>query len=187
MISPNQLYRTTYCRARSGYIHDDVIKWKHFRRYWPFVQGIHRSPVNSPHKGQWRGAFMFSLISVWINDWVNNGEAGDLWRHRGHYDVTALRGADHLAPGFHHSAICLNWLAFLTASPLLQVMACRLFDANPLPAPTLNYYQLDPKEQIIMKFDSKQKVHVFQEHVFDNVVCRLSIILLRSHDRTLPV
>ena len=31
--------------------HDDVIKWKHFPRYWPFVRGIHRSPVNSPHKG----------------------------------------------------------------------------------------------------------------------------------------
>ena len=30
--------------------HDDVIKWKHFPRYWPFVRGIHRSPVNSPHK-----------------------------------------------------------------------------------------------------------------------------------------
>ena len=42
--------------------HDDVIKWKHFPCYWPFVQAIHRSPVNSPHKGQWRGAFMFSLI-----------------------------------------------------------------------------------------------------------------------------
>ena len=42
--------------------HDDVIKWKHFPRYWPFVRGIHRSPVNSPHKGQWRGALMFSLI-----------------------------------------------------------------------------------------------------------------------------
>ena len=37
--------------------HDDVIKWKHFQRYWPFVRGIHRWPVNSPHKGQWRGAF----------------------------------------------------------------------------------------------------------------------------------
>ena len=24
-------------------------------------------PVNSPHKGQWRGALMFSLISAWIN------------------------------------------------------------------------------------------------------------------------
>ena len=43
-------------------IHDDVIKWKHFPCYWPFVPGIHRSPVNSPHKGQWQGAFMFSLI-----------------------------------------------------------------------------------------------------------------------------
>ena len=32
--------------------HDDVIKWKHFPRYWLFVRGIHRSPVNSPHKGQ---------------------------------------------------------------------------------------------------------------------------------------
>ena len=36
--------------------HDDVIKWKHFPRYWPFVRVIHRSPVNSPFKGQWRGA-----------------------------------------------------------------------------------------------------------------------------------
>ena len=35
-----------------AYIHDDVIKWKHFPRYWPFVRGIHRSRVNSLHKGQ---------------------------------------------------------------------------------------------------------------------------------------
>ena len=53
-------------------IHDDVIKWKHFPRYWPFVRGIHRSPVNSPHKVQWRGALRFSLICAWINAWVNS-------------------------------------------------------------------------------------------------------------------
>ena len=41
--------------------HDHVIKWKHFPRYWPFVRRIHRSPVNSTHKGQWRGALMFFL------------------------------------------------------------------------------------------------------------------------------
>ena len=70
--------------------HDDVIKWKHFPRYWPFVQGIHRSPVNSPHKGQWRGTLMFSLICVWINGWVNSREAGDLRRYRAHYDVTVM-------------------------------------------------------------------------------------------------
>ena len=70
--------------------HDDVIKWKHFPRYWPFVRAIHRSPVNSPRKGQWRGALMFSLIYAWINGWVNNGEADDLRRHRTHYDVTVI-------------------------------------------------------------------------------------------------
>ena len=70
--------------------HDDVIKWKHFPRYWPFVQGIHRSPVNSPHKGQWRGALMFTLICARINGWVNNCEAGYLRRNRGHYDVIVM-------------------------------------------------------------------------------------------------
>ena len=40
----------------------------------------------SPHKGQWRIALMFSLIYTWINRWVNNREAGDLRRHRAHYD-----------------------------------------------------------------------------------------------------
>ena len=43
------------------------------------------------HKGQWRGALMFSLTCVWINDWVNNGEAGDLRRYRAHYDVTIMQ------------------------------------------------------------------------------------------------
>ena len=65
-------------------------KWKHFTRYWSFVRGIPRSPVNSPHKGQWQGVLMFSLICARINGWVNNREAGDLRRHRTHYDVTVM-------------------------------------------------------------------------------------------------
>ena len=44
-----------------------------------------------PHKGQWRGALMFSLICVWINGWVNNREAGDLRRSCAHYDVIVMR------------------------------------------------------------------------------------------------
>ena len=71
--------------------HDDVIKWKPSPRYWPFVWGIHRSPVNSPHKGQWRGALMFPLTSSRINGWINNREAGDLRRHRTHCDVTVMK------------------------------------------------------------------------------------------------
>ena len=41
-----------------------------------------------------RGAFMFSLICVWRNDWVNDGEAGDLRRYRAHYDVTVMKPND---------------------------------------------------------------------------------------------
>ena len=80
-------YGTLYCIYHQ---HDDVIKWKRFRRYWPFVRGIHRSPVISPHKGQWSGALMFPLICAWINGWANNREVGDLRRHRTHYDVTVM-------------------------------------------------------------------------------------------------
>ena len=69
-------------------LYDDVIKWKHFPRYWPFVRGIHRSPVNSPHKGQWRGALKFPLICLnkrfsklsW--GWWFETPSRSLWRHR---------------------------------------------------------------------------------------------------------
>ena len=67
------------------FAHDDVMKWKHFPRYWPFVRGIHRSPVNS----QW--SFDFFLICAWPTGWVNNREAGDLRRHRARYDVTVMK------------------------------------------------------------------------------------------------
>ena len=49
----------------SSYSSHDDIKWKQFLYYWPFVRGIHCSPVESPHKGQWCGALMFSLICAW--------------------------------------------------------------------------------------------------------------------------
>ena len=57
------------------------------RPLWGHCNG---SPGNSPHKGQWRGALMFSLICAWINSWVNNHEAGDLRCYRAHYEVTAM-------------------------------------------------------------------------------------------------
>ena len=85
-----QYFRWCYHACLAIRRHDDVVKWKHFPRYWTFVRGIHRSPVNSPHEGQWRGALMFSLICVWINDWVNNCETGDLRRYRAHYDIIVM-------------------------------------------------------------------------------------------------
>ena len=83
-------------------------------------------PVNSPHKGQWRGDLMFSLICVWINGWVNNREAGDLRRNRGRYDVMVMPLQetiwDFINLWWPNHAIWLHrsW------STLVQVMTCCL-------------------------------------------------------------
>ena len=74
----------------------DTTWWRHQMETFSASLAIcaGNSPVSGefPHKGQWRGVFMFSLICVWINGWVNNGEAGwyetpscPLWRHRNEF------------------------------------------------------------------------------------------------------
>ena len=74
--------------------HDDVIKWKHFPHYWPFAWGIHRSPVNSLHKGQWRRALMFSLICIWINGCKGSKQLWGWWfQMLSHYDVIVMKSA----------------------------------------------------------------------------------------------
>ena len=65
-------------------LRDDVIKWKHFPRNWPFVSAIQRSPITKASGDD------FSLICAWIHSWVNNREASDLRRHRAHYDVIVM-------------------------------------------------------------------------------------------------
>ena len=101
LIAPN-LARGFLIRS----IHDDVIKWKHIPRYWPFVRGIHRSPVNFPHNGRWCGALEFSLIRAWRNGWVNNPSAGDLGRHRAHYDVIVTSSVVFCFLGSSGDKIC---------------------------------------------------------------------------------
>ena len=80
--------RLLYCHGGSRMIaHYDVIEWKPFLHYWPFVRGIPRSPANSPHKSQWHGALMFYLICTWTNGWVQSWRrwfetlSHPLWRH----------------------------------------------------------------------------------------------------------
>ena len=80
------------CITRIDVSHDSW--WRHqmekFSALLAICAGNSPVPVNSPHKGQWRGALMFSLICARINDWVNNREAGDLRRHRGHYGISVM-------------------------------------------------------------------------------------------------
>ena len=57
---------------------------------WPFLRGSHRSPMDSPHKGQWCRPLMYSLICALTNDWENTWDAGDLRRHTAHVHVTVM-------------------------------------------------------------------------------------------------
>ena len=95
----NWQYSATNGDPGSQWIYQSIHIWRFSFPWWRHQMGTFsallaicagNSPVNSPHKGQWRGTLMFSLICVWINDWVNNREAGDLRRYRAHYDVTLM-------------------------------------------------------------------------------------------------
>ena len=64
------------CIAQSKIKHDDVIKWKNFPRNLPLMRGIHRSLVNSPHKGQWRRALSKQSWGWWLETPTRS-----LWRY----------------------------------------------------------------------------------------------------------
>ena len=103
------------------FICSSVSWWRHqlqtFSALFVLVQSIHRSPVNSPHKGQWPGAFMFSLIYTWTSGWVNNQDAGDLRRHRAHCDVTIMYPM-YLVSAVRYGAPFTNmdyWLTVISA------------------------------------------------------------------------
>ena len=71
----------------------------------------HLCGVNPLHKGQWRGAFMFSFICAWLNLWVNNREAGDLRRYCAHYDVIVMNWIDSIKVKRCHTR-CLPYDTF---------------------------------------------------------------------------
>ena len=75
------------------------------------LRGIRRSPVNSPHKGQCRGALMLPLICARINGWVNNRGAGDLRRNRTHYDVIVMFKPNWIATYETRIRYMISWPA----------------------------------------------------------------------------
>ena len=95
-IKNRGLRNPPWVQTPSGRTSDYVMTWwRHqmdtFSALLAMCAGNSPAPVTSPHKGQWRGALMFSLICTRINGWVNNGEAGDLRRHHAHCDVTVMK------------------------------------------------------------------------------------------------
>ena len=99
--------------------------WRHqmetFSVLLVICAAIHRSPVNSPHKGQWRqGALMFSLILARTNGWVNNSEAGDLIRHRAHYDVILMLLVQKQSANMTSQWLCSTFLSYHRSSYVIS-------------------------------------------------------------------
>ena len=117
-------------------MHDDVIKWKHFPRNWPFVRGIHRLPVNSPHKWPVTRSFdvFFDLrLNIQFSKqswgWWFETPSRSLWRHfndqhfrsciPSHSIGLYFWGVDNsLIPG------CLWLLAFILNNTLILGIWC---------------------------------------------------------------
>ena len=103
-----------------------VSWWRHqmetFSALLALCAGNSPVPVNSPHKGQWRGALMFSLICTWINDWVSNREAGDLRRHHDHYDVIVMS----------NYRLLTFWFNSLSRTLSKRVLSLALCEENPM-------------------------------------------------------
>ena len=106
--------------------------WRHqmetFSALLALCAGNSPVPVNSLHKGQWRGALMFSLICAWMNDWVNSRDAGDFRRHCGHYDVNVMppewtKTSGTVSSGMTSPCTLTNWTS---ASLWHRIMASRI-------------------------------------------------------------
>ena len=127
---------------------------------------IHRSPVNSPHKGQWRGALTFSLICAWINGWVNNREVGDLRRYRAHYDVTVMKS-------LLYQIIEAEWHIYASVNQpsLVQTMPCPLAGGKPLSKKNAGILLIGHLWTNFSEIYLNRNLYIFvQENAFENVV-----------------
>ena len=122
--------------------HNDVSKWKHSPRYWPFVRGIHRSSVNSQQKDQRRGALMFSLTCA-LNKRLSNQSLGwwfetptrSLWRHCNESTIQWWRSHEFECVSIRRRATAISYkkthilhvLHFFTIVDIWHLCLCQCF------------------------------------------------------------
>ena len=74
--------------------------WRHQMETFSALLAIcaGNSPVTGEIPTQRPVTRRFDIFLTWINSWVNNREAGNLRRHRAHYDVTVMKLLTQSAP-----------------------------------------------------------------------------------------
>ena len=119
--------------------------------------GIHQSLVNSPHKGQWHGALMFSLICAWTSGWVTNRDAGDLRCHHAHYDVTVMNLEWNMFPC--HDIIMSRYLTFLHQDDRSNIgVVLPIINLHSLAAVVINCWQVIASSLTNLRFPSLRRV-----------------------------
>ena len=98
-----------------------------------------------PHKGQWRGAIMFSLICAWTSVWLNNRDAGDFGRHHGQYDVTVCE----ILTNFF-TPPCIT---FFGAGELHAKFSTRLYSIPKVQSQTLSHW--DPFRTLQLRYNER--------------------------------
>ena len=128
-----------------------VIKWKHFPCYWPLARRIHRSPVNSPHKGQWLGALMCFFLRLnkrlskqWWGWWFET-PSRPLWRYCNEHPIFFLNieyfwynfwSTTNVNPSYSSTDVNDSYKMFEAWPPLppfykiSHIFACTLYDSN---------------------------------------------------------
>ena len=135
------------------FLYGDVIKWKHFPRYWPFVRWD-----SSATEVLWINAFKCIFKgSVCIK----------LALHADYFGNISSCVKRTFNSFFSNVAYIHRW----TESALVQVMACRLFGANPLPEPMLAYGQMTLGNKFQWNLN-RYFIGFIAEDAFQNAICQ---------------
>ena len=149
--------------------------WRHqmetFSTLLAFCTGIHRSPVYSPHKGQWRGALMFSMIYAWTNSWANNKDACCLRLHRAHYNVTVMKYS-YQANMWYTIYVLWIWIKFDINCMWMNWTICVI----PL-YPCLSCF-IGTRYCVILNTRMRDQRQVFTTQKCDTMLCYHKVLLL---------
>ena len=128
-----------------GFLRDPATCYNSLAKHSGNAWNMMTSSNGNIFRGQWRGTLMFSLIYAPINGWVNNRDAGNLRRHRAHYDVIVMK-----SPGWQRSMVIRCRVGAKVAlifnrrrSEGLCYLVCDILQSNWLSSPRTHFANED--------------------------------------------
>ena len=147
--------------SRHG-LHNDIMIWKRFQHYWPFVCGIHQSLVDSPHKGPVAWIFDVSF-GVTLNKLLDKRTSGR-W-------FNSLRPSD--------AYVWMNYDNIGSDNGLLPGWCQDIIWTN------VHLFNYNLRNKLQRKLNPKSYIFI-QENASENVIWRMSVILSQPQCVKMP-